>query len=157
MNSELKQEYTRRITSANKSELIVIMFEMYHQYSVDAIVACDEERYSDMHLEIRRARSVVSALIGALDMSYELSANLYGIYRFVERDIISADIKRNKDGLEEALRLMDKLMESFREMAKADVDAPMIQNAEAIYAGMTYGRGSVMEMSNAGSNRGFFA
>lgn len=156
MKAELKQEFTRRITSANKSELIVIMYDMFHQDISEAIEYCLDGNMVDMKNQIRRTRAILSELINALDRQYEIANNLYSIYRFVERQIIESDVKRSVDGLREADRLMSMLGKSFREVAKQDTDKAIMENTESVYAGMTYGRNNLNENSMT-LNRGILA
>lgn len=156
MTDSQKQEFTRRITNANKSELVVILYDMLDVYLMDAITAYDEEKSDNMISEIQKARNIISELIATLDRQYEISSRLYSIYRYVERLLITAEIRRNSATLNEAARYMRSLGSSFREIAKNDNDLPIMQNTETVYAGMTYGRNSVNENS-AGGNRGFFA
>ena len=53
---------------------------------------------------------------------------------------------------------MEKLYIGFKEAAKQEKNtAPSIQNAEVIYAGMTYGKGSLNEVSLENRRRGFEA
>ena len=158
MTDSLKQEYTRRITSANKSDLTVIMMDMFQQYIRDAVSDCDEEKYSDMHSEIGKARRVLSSLISSLNHEYEIAGNLYEIYRFIERELILSDVRREKEGLLRSAGLMNKLRDAFAVIAEQDTDGPIMQNTETVYAGMTYGKGTLSETSSAGSmGRGFFA
>lgn len=156
MKEHLKQEFTRRITCANKSELVVILFEMFHQDVLDAIEYCEAKNYGDMHVEISKSRNIVLELINSLDMNYEISGNLYAIYRFVEKKLIQSDIRREVSGLKDADMLMAKLHESFEQVAKLDTDGPMMENSEPVYAGMTYGRENLVESSGS-MNRGYFA
>lgn len=155
MRDDLKQDYTRRITSANKSQLVVILYDMFDQYLNDARENINVNNFSDMHTEIRRARNVLSELIISLDMKYEVSGNLYSVYRYIERLLIKSDIKRISEPLDEARRLMGKLGDSFREVAKTDTDSPIMKNTEAVFAGITYGRDDVTESALNGSSRGF--
>lgn len=155
MRDDLKQDYTRRITSANKSQLVVILYDMFDQYLNDAKESINVNNFSDLHTEIRRARNVLSELIISLDMKYEVSGNLYSVYRYIERLLIKADIKRISEPIDEARRLMGKLGDSFREVAKTDTDSPIMKNTEAVFAGITYGREDVNENAFTGSNRGY--
>lgn len=156
MKDQYKQEFTRRIVSANKTQLIVIMFEMFHQDVCDAIEYCGEKNYDDMHVEIGKSRNIVLELINSLDMSYDISKNLYAIYRFVEKKLIESDVRREDKGLKDADMLMQKLHSSFEQVALMDTDGPMMANSEPVYAGMTYGRDNIIESSGL-ANRGYFA
>lgn len=156
MKDQFKQEFTRRITCANKTQLVVIMFEMFHQEVNDAVEYCKIGNYANMHAEITRSRNIVSELINSLDMSYNISRNLYAIYRFVEKKLIESDVRREESGLKQADALMLQLHDSFEQVAKLDTDGPMMANSEPVYAGMTYGRDNIIESSGLAS-RGYLA
>ena len=156
MKDIYKQEFTRRITNANRSELLVIMFEMFHQDATDYLEYFEEQNYELMHMEAGKMKGIVSELINTLDRQYEISNNLYSLYRFVERQLIEADVKRSAEGVRQADKIMSKLGESFREVAKQDTSAAVMKNTEKVYAGITYGRDDITESTGAG-NRGFLA
>ncbi len=64
MTSEKKQEFTLRISQANKTELVVILYDMFQAYLEDAEHAEGEE----FHNAISHARAVLNELIESLDM-----------------------------------------------------------------------------------------
>ena len=53
--------------------------------------------------------------------------------------------------------VMGKLKEAFQEVAKQDYSAPVMKNTQQVYAGLTYGKGSLNEVLLTGndSNRGY--
>ena len=61
------------------------------------------------------------------------------------------------EGLLEAQKLLRKLGDSFREVAKQDTSAPVMKNTETMAYGMTYGRNDVTETVTSDANRGFLA
>ena len=156
MTDEAKQEFTRRITNANKSELVVILFEMFDVYVKDAIKLYDAGDLAGMTAETGKARNVVRELINTLDRKYEVADNLYNIYRYVDRLLIDAEVRRKSDTLPEAAKHMAALGETFKSVASKDTDKPIMENAEPVYAGMTYGAAGVNE-TGSGTGRGFLA
>ena len=92
-----------------------------------------------------------------MNFSYEISGSLFGLYSFVETKIAKASYSLSKEDLEDALKVMKPLYESFKEVAKADDSLPVMQNTQKVSAGYTYGRNDVNEAISAGNNRGFFA
>ena len=57
----------------------------------------------------------------------------------------------------EADSIMKKLRISFETAAADDKSAPLMDNAQKVYAGMTYGRGRLTESFINDDNRGFLA
>ena len=66
MTKELKQEYTLRITQANKTQLAVILYEMTITYLEEASRAYDEGDTASFKDSIRKARGCIKELIASL-------------------------------------------------------------------------------------------
>lgn len=154
MTSEKKQEFTLRITQANKSELVVILYDMFQAYLEDAEQAEGEE----FHNAISHARAVLNELIESLDMEYEIAKNLYQIYRYVERLLIQADVRLDKEPLKEVSGHISPLRDAYATVSKEDASPSIMENTEVVYAGMTYGKSDLNENNVGGdSKRGFLA
>ena len=77
MTTEEKRRFTARISQANKSELVVIVFEMF-----DYCIEQAEDGFKSGDLQkaekyLKSAKGCVSELRGSLDLKYELSYNLH--------------------------------------------------------------------------------
>ncbi|MCR5420872.1 MAG: flagellar protein FliS [Lachnospiraceae bacterium] len=155
MDKEQIQEYTLRITRANKSELVVVVYDLAIYYLEAALKAYDSKDYELFSANARYANKCVGDLLGALDYDYELSFSLMRIYAFVSKQISLAPIKKDRELLDSSRRMLEKLRKSFEEVAKADDTAPLMSNTQEVYAGFTYGKGSLNENIGGVSNRGF--
>ncbi len=157
MVSELKQEYARRITQANKTQLIVILYEMFMTYTKDAGEIWEKSRM-DFKENIRKARGCLDELMASLDFRYEIATDLLKLYLYVNRELIHADIRNDPKRLEEADKVIRALHEAYVQIAAQDASLPVMENAQAVYAGLTYGKKDLMEnLSGQGINRGFRA
>ncbi|MBE5890414.1 MAG: flagellar protein FliS [Lachnospiraceae bacterium] len=157
MDQELKRTFTRRISQSNKTELVVVIFDIYFAHTECAVkqkAVGDRRGYKE---SLRLAVDVQNELIRALDMKYEISENLKAIYQYCKRLVYRALSEDNIDYLKESDRLMGKLRESFVEVAKTDNSAKMMQNTQNVYAGITYGNGTLNENYDYSASRGFFA
>ena len=56
MTTDKKQNFTRRITQANKTQLVVIVYEMLLVYLEDAFVAFHEQNKEEFKENLRMAR-----------------------------------------------------------------------------------------------------
>lgn len=155
MTKEQIQEYTLRITRANRSRLIVIVYELALSYLDTAIKAFDDDDQEIFKNNASYAGKCVGDLLEALDFNYEPSYPLMRIYVFISKEISLAPIKKDKEGLVVARRLLAKLKKSFDDIAKEDDSAPLMSNTQEVYAGLTYGKGSLNESVESASNRGF--
>ena len=149
--------YTRRITQGNKSDIIVVLYDIYFSYEEDVRAALEKKDLTDLQLAIRRANEVVEHLKLDLDFSYDIARQLYPLYDYVQRCLSKALYRQDAAEGDHAAAVMKELREAFIEVAKADDSGREMQNAETVTAGYTYGPGSLSEVTDGGSNRGFFA
>lgn len=156
MNKELIQNYTLKISQANKSEIIVIIYELTDIYIADALSAFETEDMVSFKENCDNAGRCVADLLEALDFNYELAYPLMRLYIFISKQISLASIKKDPAGLHHARRLMGELKEAFAEVAGQDQSAPVMQNSQTVYAGLTYGKSKLNEnLSDEGTLRGF--
>lgn len=158
------QTFSYRISQANRTELVVITLDMAIQYIKDAKEDQDINSYRQ---NLRNAKRVIDLLVSSLDMSYDISYQLFDVYMVVERYIISAGSRRTEQEgstagymklLESCERMLTMLRKSFYEVSKTDDSAPLMQNTQQVYAGLTYSNGGgASEMLDAGANRGYKA
>ena len=84
---------------------------------------------------------------------------MLSIYRFVNKIIIEARIKRQDKDIEACIRLLEKLRHAYAEVASKDQAGPMMSNVQKLYSGLTYGKGALSEVSVDvnGGHRGLYA
>ncbi|MDD6844467.1 MAG: flagellar protein FliS [Clostridia bacterium] len=158
------QTFSYRISQANRTQLVVITLDMAVQYIKDAKEDQDINSYRQ---NLRNAKRVIDLLVSSLDMSYDISSQLFDVYMVVERYIISAGSRRpEQEGstagymklLESCERMLTMLRKSFYEVSKLDDSTPLMQNTQQVYAGLTYSNGGgASEMLDASANRGYKA
>ena len=156
MKKEKKQEFTLRITRANKAQMIVILYDMVLVYLEDSLEAFEQKDYITYRWNIERAKDCLDELINSLHMEYELAGVLKGLYYFYKRELTSAGVKKDKEKVLSVMNLIQELKESYEKIAPQDTSAPIMENAQTVYAGLTYGKSSLnLNLSDQGTNRGF--
>ncbi|MDE6129941.1 MAG: flagellar protein FliS [Lachnospiraceae bacterium] len=158
MTRECKQQFTLRITQANKTELIVILYEIVLAYMEDAEEALEAGNITEFREALRKMRSCFGELIASLNLDYELAARLLSLYLYCNRELTKADARKEKEPLMHIRSVINKLLEAYRELAGQDTSGPVMQNSQTVYAGLTYGKNSLAEnLTDQGTNRGFRA
>lgn len=156
MTKELKQEFTLRITQANKTQLITILYEMILLYLDEAKEALPAEDKTEYKNTIRKLRGCMDELIASLHMEYDLAQNLLQLYLYINRELVQASMRYRQENLEHVETVIGKLHTAWRQIETQDMSEPVMGNAQEVYAGLTYGRNTLMEsMSNLRENRGF--
>ncbi|MBQ1870624.1 MAG: flagellar protein FliS [Lachnospiraceae bacterium] len=157
MKLEKKKEYKERIIAANRSELIVIMYEMLFSYMEDVYEGIDKDEWVDAKEAINHAEAVVRRLIDDLDFNYDIAKELYPLYDFVLRRFAVARIKKSAEPIRQAETILRNLYKGMLDMAAEDNSPALMQNREDMYLGLTYGRNSLNEISTGVNKRGFYA
>ena len=159
MTDEKKKEFTRRLSQCNASEMIVIQYDIFYAYLDDALAAF-ELGGEPFKQAIRHADAVLARLQDSLDFKYDLAKQLYPLYNYSRRQLALAMATHKKKPLSNAKNVMDKLYDAFSRIAAEDDSPAMMQNAQTVVAGYTYGRHALNEASfNADQtrSRGFLA
>lgn len=156
MTKEKKQEFTLRITQANKTGLIVILYDMTLTFLEDAAQAFDAGEKQKFKESIKKAQNCLDELIASLDLKYEIALSLHSLYYFYKRQLASAAIQEKKELMESVVNMLKELKQSYEQVASQDTSAPLVENAQVVYAGLTYGKGSLnVDLADQSTNRGF--
>lgn len=152
-----KQEYTLKITNANKSQLVVIIYDIALDYLAESKEAYKMGNNKKFRDAVIHAQKCVENLITGLDLEYEVSHMLWRIYFYINRRMIEAVKNVSIEPINEIDDIIIKLRSSFDEISKSDSSGPMMGNTQSIVAGITYGRNTLNEaLQNNGENRGYF-
>lgn len=156
MTKELKQEYTLRITQANKTQLVTILYEITLLYIDEAKEALLSNNRDEFKNAVRRIQSCMCELMDSLNLEYEIAHNLLQLYLFINREVASAALHSDPEKLEHVRPIVEKLAMAYRQIESQDTTGPVMGNTQTVYAGLTYGRGSITEsIADPATNRGF--
>lgn len=156
MKDELKQQFALRITQANKTELIVILYEMFLTYIEDAKTDLQNQDTKTFRLDIQRARGCLKELMGSLNFDYEPAPTLLRLYIYVSRLLVTADLHNEEKELDEAAKIIGKLRDAYAAISKEDKSGPVMGNTQTVYAGLTYSKSDLAVNLDEGGSRGFF-
>ena len=157
MTQEQSKAYARRISQANRTELTVIVYDITVQHLEDCILAFVKNDIEGFRHSIKLAQRFLCELMSTLDLKYPLAVSLLRLYEFAQRIIVHCDVSGKTDNLDVAVRILSRLKDSFSQISAQDTEGPVMENAETVYAGLTYGKGTLNETEINGGNRGFLA
>lgn len=156
MRKEKKQEFTLKITRANKTQLVVILYDMVLVYLEDSLEAFERKDYKEYKWNIERAKDCIDELLNSLHMEYEIAGILKGLYFFYKRELTTAAVQNKKELVLPVIQMIQELKESYEQVSAQDTSAPIMENTQTVYAGLTYGKNSLnIDLSDQGAERGF--
>ena len=159
MTQEQIQAYTYRVSQASPCELIVIIYDIILddvKNARSAKTAGDDKQYQ---ADLSHAVKFVNELMDALDFSQPVSFRLMSLYIYVNKMLAKARVSGNCDSLSDVEMIIEKLRAGFDGIKNQDTSGPVMQNVQQVYAGLTYGKGTLNEtyLNAQDYNRGFQA
>lgn len=158
MTDELKKEFTLKITQANSTELIVILYDMILVYIKEAGEFWGVDNKEGYLQSIRKIRNCIGELMESLNLEYEMARNMYSLYVFFLKELVKAEIKQEGYAYLDGVKpMIESLRNAYNQVALDNKSGPLMQNTQTVYAGLTYGRKDVNVNLEQLSNRGFRA
>lgn len=155
MTKECKQQFALRITQANSTQLVVILYEMLLCYLEEGKMSEDRETLREA---VRKARGCVNELMQSLHLEYEPAPALMQLYLFCIRRLAVCEAREDRQVLDEVKKVVQPLHDAYAQIEKLNESGPVMNNSQTIYAGLTYGKSTLTEnMADQGSNRGMLA
>lgn len=147
MTKEEINQFSMRISQSNRTQIVVITYEIIINYLDSARDSFDNSNVTDFVRNVRKARQFVNELSSALDFRYKISFELMNLYMFANECLLKSELRREDVNLEVVRDMMIKLRDSFETVSKQDNSKPVMQVREKVYEGLTYGKngmGTVM-------------
>lgn len=158
MEKEIKQTFVRRITQSNRTELIVILYEMADYYLQAAEKACQQEDWKDFQKQLGYAGDVITRLMKDLDFQYPIAGELYALYRYCLVELSMARIKRRQEETAHVKTVLDNLYPAMKGLMQIDHSEPLMAHTQQVVAGMTYHKANLTEVyQDPDASRGFLA
>lgn len=158
MTDKLKKEFTLKITQANATELIVILYDMILVYIKEAGDFWENDDKKEYQRSLQKIRNCIGELMESLNLEYEMARNMYSLYVFFLKEIVKAEIKPSGyTHLESICPMIESLRNAYDKVASENKNGPLMQNTQTVYAGLTYGKKDVNVNLEQLSNRGFRA
>ena len=150
-------QYAFKVTQANRTQLVVIMYDIIEDYIRGAKEAFEASDFELFDKEVKNAQKFVRELMATLNMEYEISKELMVLYLYLNQELIAASVKKNGNELDGLVNVISRLRSAFDTISKTDYSGAVMHDAEQVYAGLTYHKTNLNEslVSQDQGKRGF--
>ena len=107
-----------KINTASPEESTLIVYEAIIKFCNIAILGIENKDVNKTHGNIVKAQKAISYLQSTLDLTYEVSKNFNNIYVYAYDRLVEANIKKDKEIVEEVLEHMRGLRDTWKEVMK---------------------------------------
>lgn len=155
MTREQINEFTVRTSNANHSGLVVILFDIVRVYTEDAMSCYEQSDMIGYVKNLELSKMSLNELMSCFSPAVHPGGRVLSVLRFIYGKLVKSVVKREPQELDRCLNMLNKMRETFAELNKKDNEPPVMKNTHQVYAGLTYGKGTLNESVISSSNRGF--
>jgi flagellar protein FliS len=112
--------------TASPGELVVMLYRGAVRFVSKGIAALETQDIQGAHTNLVRAQEIISELLGTLDLARggEIADRLLGIYEYMNRRLVDANLQKDPAPAREVERFLRELLPAWEEAARLAAPAP---------------------------------
>lgn len=118
LNSGYATYNTNRVMTASPAELTLMLYEGAIKFCNIAIIGIEEKDIQKIHTNIVKVENIIGEFIATLNHKYEVAKDFENIYNYLMDRLIEANIKKDKEILEEVLGYLREMRDTWKEVMK---------------------------------------
>lgn len=118
LNQAYSQYNTNKILTASPAELTLMLYEGAIKFCNIAIMAIEKEDVMKAHTYIIKTERIIEEFQMTLDHKYPVAEDFDKVYRYVYDRLVQANIKKDKEILEEVLVHLRTMRDTWKEVMK---------------------------------------
>lgn len=130
MRNAHNEYQSNNVETADPRQLIVMLYEGAIKFLDKALLAIEDyKKYDEANQNIIRAQDIITELMVSLDMDRggEIANNLLSIYSYMKKELLEANVNKEKKGVEQVIKMLTELKEAWEQMESAPKVAPQPQ------------------------------
>ena len=108
----------RKVETASPAELVLMLYEGAIKFCNIARGAIEKKDYEKANTNIQKARRIIVELQTTLDHKYKVAEDFDVIYDYIFKTLVQANIKKDPEILEEALKQLRDLRDAWKEIMR---------------------------------------
>ena len=119
MDTNMANAYQRNaILTASPAELTLMLYDGAVKFSNIAIEAIEAGDIEKAHKNIIKVQNIIVEFRSTLDMKYPVAKDFDNVYDYIYRRLVEANMKKDKEILEEALEHIKTMRDTWKEVMK---------------------------------------
>lgn len=107
-----------KVLTASPGELTLMLYEGAIKFCNVAINGIEEHDVPKAHENIVRVQNIITYLRQTLDMKYPVAQDFENIYVYLERRLVEANIRKDKEILEEVNTHLRSVRDNWKEVMR---------------------------------------
>lgn len=111
------------IQTASPADLTLMLYEGAIKFCNIAIMGIENMDVQKANINIIKAQKIIVELRATLDFNYPVANQFDVVYDYIYRRLVEANIKKEKDIVEEALGYIREMRDAWREVMRLNKEA----------------------------------
>lgn len=117
-NNGYNQYKANSINTATPEELTLMLYNGLVKFLMQAQTAIEIKSIEKSNNSILRSQAIIKEFQATLDLNYEVSQGLDSLYDYMYRRLVEANIKKDRDIVEEVLGYAKELRDTWAQAMK---------------------------------------
>lgn len=109
---------TDAISSAPPEELTLMLYDGALKFANIALIGIEKKDYEKVNNNCQKIRAIIRELQSTLNFKYEIANTFNDYYEFILRRLSVANIKKDKEVMEEIIKLLRSIRDTWKEAMK---------------------------------------
>lgn len=105
-----------KITTASPADLVLMLYEGAIKFCNIAIMAIENKDIEKAHTNILKVERIIEEFQVSLDYKYATAKDFNEVYTYLHRRLVEANIKKDKEILEEVLKHLRTMRDTWKEV-----------------------------------------
>lgn len=106
------------VNTASPAKLTLMLYDGAVRFCNTAMEAMDEGNIEKINNNILKAQKIIVELRVTLDMKYPVAKEFDAVYDYIYRRLVEANMKKDKEVLEEALKHIKTMRDTWKEVMR---------------------------------------
>lgn len=107
-----------KVLTASPAELTLMLYEGAIKFCNIAIAAVEQKDIEKAHINIQKTQRIIEHFRLTLDMKYPVAQDFDRVYEYLGRRLVQANIKKDKEILEEVLEHLHSMRDTWKEVMR---------------------------------------
>lgn len=117
-NSYLQQYNNSKVLTASPAELTLMLYEGAIKFCNIAIVGIEQKDMQKAHNNIVKTERIIEHFRITLDMKYPVAQDFERVYIYLEKRLVEANVKKDKEILEEVCTHLRSMRDTWKEVMR---------------------------------------
>lgn len=111
---------TNKVMTASPQEITLMLYDGAIRFCTRALKNIDDSEVEEAHQSIVKAQNIIEEFMIVVDRKYEVGDNLYLMYDYMYRRLVEANLRKDKQIIEEVVGLLREIRDSWKEAMNKD-------------------------------------